>query len=239
MTDDETRTDTQPSRPTWLVVLTIVAMWVVLAGLIGVLARQSGWTLGWVYVALHVVGDNIQKVSLLIWNPELLRRRVKLFGTGTKSWDKVFLVMILTILITILVVGVRDFDTRFGDPGEPGSVWLIGLAIYASGWCLFTWCSLVNPHFEASVRIQSDRGHRVMDSGPYATIRHPGYVGFGAVFLSTPLLLSSPLILLLSLIAVLGFVIRTVLEDRTLQTELPGYAEYATRVRFRLIPGVW
>ena len=65
-----------------------------------------------------LVGPHIQKVSLLIWNPELLRRRVKLFGTGTKSWDKVFLVMILTILITILVVGVRDFDTRFGDPAQ-------------------------------------------------------------------------------------------------------------------------
>ena len=236
MTDDETRTDTHPSIPPWLVVLTIVAMWVVLAGLTVVLARLWGWTFGWVYVALGVVGDNIQKVYLLIWNPELFRRRMKLFGTGTKSWDKVFMAMFLTIWISILVVGVRDFDTRFG---YPGSVWLTGLAIYASGWCLFTWCSLVNPHFEASVRIQSDRGHRVMDSGPYATIRHPGYVGFGAVFLSTPLLLPSPLILLLSLIAVLGLVIRTVLEDRTLQIELPGYAEYATRVRFRLIPGVW
>ena len=95
------------------------------------------------------------------------------------------------------------------------------------------------PFFEKMVRIQSNVGHRVIDRGPYSTVRHPGYVGFIATFLATPLLLPSSWIDLLSLIAAVLLVIRTAFEDRTLRAELPGYAEYATRVRFRLIPRVW
>ena len=79
----------------------------------------------------------------------------------------------------------------------------------------------------------------MIDTGPYAYMRHPGYVGFSGWILSTPLLLSSPWAFVPALIAVGLLVVRTALEDRTLQAELPGYAEYATRVRFRLIPGVW
>ena len=117
--------------------------------------------------------------------------------------------------------------------------WLIGLALYVSGWTLFIWASLANPFFEKTVRIQTDQGHHVIDKGPYACIRHPGYVGLIATFLATPLLLFSFWICVLSLMAALLLVIRTALEDRTLQEELPGYAEYATKVRFRLIPDVW
>lgn len=96
-----------------------------------------------------------------------------------------------------------------------------------------------NPFFEKTVRIQTEHGHRVVDTGPYATIRHPGYVGLCAILGSTPLLLASVLTTLPVLLAVLAIGVRTVLEDRTLHAELAGYEEYATRVRFRLVPGVW
>ena len=98
---------------------------------------------------------------------------------------------------------------------------------------------VVNPFFEKTVRIQTDRGHRVIDSGPYAYVRHPGYVGFLGWIFSTPLLLSSASAFVPALLAVILLVIRTALEDRTLRAELPGYAEYTDRVRFRLIPGIW
>ena len=231
------RNDIQPSRPTWLVILTNIAMWVVAAGLILVLGRQSGWTLGWTYVGLFVAARAITEGSLLIWNPGLFRRRQGM-GSGTKTWDKVWFAVFLTTFFALIFVAVRDFDTP-GDLGSPGTAWLTGLALFISGWTLFNWCSVVNPFFEKTVRIQTDYGHHVIDRGPYAYIRHPGYVGFIAAFLATPLLLPSFWICVLSLIAALVLVIRTGLEDRTLQAELDGYAAYATRVRFRLIPGVW
>jgi protein-S-isoprenylcysteine O-methyltransferase Ste14 len=113
------------------------------------------------------------------------------------------------------------------------------LAIFVPGWALAIWSMVVNPFFEKTVRIQTDHGHRVIDTGPYAYVRHPGYVGFVGWILSTPLLLASAWAFVPALLAVVGLVIRTALEDRTLHAELPGYAEYAARVRFRLIPGVW
>ena len=98
---------------------------------------------------------------------------------------------------------------------------------------------VVNPFFEKTVRIQKERGHHVIDTGPYAVVRHPGYAGFVGWIISAPLLLASAWAFIPALLAVVGILVRTILEDRTLQAELPGYCEYAVRVRFRLVPGVW
>ena len=151
----------------------------------------------------------------------------------------VWFVVILANLFAVIFVAVRDFDMLAGDIGSRGIVWLIGLIIYISGWSLFAWSGVANPFFELTVRIQEDQGHHVIDSGPYAYIRHPGYVGFIATFLATPLLLASSWIFILSLSAALLLVLRTALEDRTLQAELPGYTKYVTKVPYRLIPGIW
>jgi protein-S-isoprenylcysteine O-methyltransferase Ste14 len=97
----------------------------------------------------------------------------------------------------------------------------------------------VNPFFEKTVRIQTERGHRVIDTGPYRFVRHPGYLGFFGWGLSTPLLLGSWWAFLPALLSMVSLVIRTALEDRTLREELAGYREYASKVRYRLIPGIW
>ena len=129
--------------------------------------------------------------------------------------------------------GTRQGLKRAGSSVAAGSGHL------CSGWALAIWSMVVNPFFEKTVRIQTDHGHRVIDTGPYAYMRHPGYVGFAGWMLSTPLLLASTWASIPALVSVVLLVIRTALEDRTLHEELPGYAEYASRVRFRLIPGVW
>jgi protein-S-isoprenylcysteine O-methyltransferase Ste14 len=98
---------------------------------------------------------------------------------------------------------------------------------------------VVNPFFEKTVRIQTDQGHHVIDTGPYAYVRHPGYVRFVAWMISTPPMLGSNAAFVPALLAVMLLVIRTALEDRTFRAELPGYPEYAARVRFRLIPRIW
>jgi protein-S-isoprenylcysteine O-methyltransferase Ste14 len=98
---------------------------------------------------------------------------------------------------------------------------------------------VVNSHLEVTVRIQDDRGHCVIDSGPYAIVRHPMYAGIVLQSVATPLLLGSSWAAVPVGITILLFAIRTALEDRTLRKELPGYEEFTTRTRFRLIPGLW
>jgi protein-S-isoprenylcysteine O-methyltransferase Ste14 len=98
---------------------------------------------------------------------------------------------------------------------------------------------VANTFFSTTYRLQEDRGHAVASSGPYRVVRHPGYVGTIAFELATPIMLGSLWALMLGGLGALLIVVRTALEDRTLQEELPGYAEYTQRTRYRLLPKVW
>jgi len=236
MADAQTPADSQSSIPMGLVALAVWAEVIVLGGLVFVLARRLDWTLGWIYMAIFAATLVINLACLLRWNPELIPRRARL-GKGTKTWDKVWLVLFTPVVMAVFVVAV--LEARDEVSSAPGAAWLLGLAIFVPGWALAIWSMVANPFFEKTVRIQTDHGHRVIDTGPYAYVRHPGYVGFVGWMLSTPPLLASAWAFVPALLAVVALVIRTALEDRTLQAELPGYAEYAARVRFRLIPGVW
>ncbi len=219
-----------------LVALALAAMVLVIAGLLFVPAGRLDWTLGWVYLGLFVGNVAITWGCLLRWNPELIERRMR-FAKGTKTWDKVWAVLFTPVMIAVYVVA--GLEVRMGVPSLPTATWLLGLAIFIPGSAILTWSMVVNPFFEKTVRIQTEHGHRVIDTGPYAYVRHPGYVGFTGWILSAPLLLASAWAFIPALLAVVGIVIRTALEDRTLQAELRGYPEYARRVRFRLIPGIW
>ena len=219
-----------------LVGLAFMVMTVVLASSFFVLARRLSWTLGWIYIGLIVLALTINFACLLRWNPELVRRRMR-FSKFTKTWDKIWALFFGLFMIAVFVVA--GFESRDEVSNTPGVEWLLGLTIFIFGWALATWSMVVNPFFEKTVRIQTEHGHRVIESGPYTYIRHPGYVGFACWMLSTPLLLASDWAFIPALLAVIGFVIRTALEDRMLRLELSGYTEYATRVRFRLFPGVW
>jgi protein-S-isoprenylcysteine O-methyltransferase Ste14 len=235
MPDVEKQTNSQTTMPKVIGGLAVAAMFVG-AGLVFVLARRLGWTLGWIYVGMVVATLTINLACLLRWNPELIRRRMRV-SKFTKTWDKVWAVLFGLAMIAIYVAAVMEARDRVSS--APGAAWLLGLAIFVPGWALAIWSMVVNPFFEKTVRIQTDHGHRVIDTGPYAYMRHPGYVGFSGWMLSTPFLLVSTWAFVPALITVVLLVIRTALEDRTLLEELPGYDEYASRVRFRLIPGVW
>ena len=116
---------------------------------------------------------------------------------------------------------------------------VLGLIMMVVSSVLINWAMIENPHFEPTVRIQEDREHRVVSTGPYGIVRHPGYIS-GILWMSSiPLMIGSfytfvPVALYSALM-----ILRTYLEDRTLQVELAGYAEYAEKVRYRLLPGVW
>ena len=173
-----------------------------------------------------------------VWlvNPEVIEGRAVL-GKGTEIWDWAFFGVFNTALVA--VVWVAHLDIRSGWAPLPLWTWPIGLVLFVLGGGLFLRAMAENPFFEKTVRIQTERGHRVIDTGPYRVVRHPGYVGLFAWILSFPFLLTSAWALLPTGLAMASLLVRTALEDRMLRTKLPGYTEFAERIRWRLIPGVW
>ncbi len=209
------------------------ALFFILAGTISV----RGF---WVYVAT-VLG--YQLISLLIIVPkhpeyvELANVR-KTEHTDAKKWDRVVILAVLGA--TYVMYALAAFDVgRLHLSTLPMPLIVVGILAYVVGSALNQWAMLHNPHFEREVRIQTDRNHAVMTSGPYRYVRHPGYLGSVVGFVSFPLVVGSGIALLGSVLCIAGMIVRTNLEDRTLRQELAGYAEYAQTVRYRLLPYVW
>lgn len=200
-------------------------------------AGRIDWVRGWLYVVLVAITLVVDQVYLDRVNPGLIERRMR-WGRGTKTWDKVWAAVFAPLFLGMLVLAALD-AVRYQWSSMSGWLWPIGLALFVPGSLLFSWSMGVNPFFEKTVRIQTELGHHVIDSGPYQRIRHPGYAGFCAWILATPLLLGSWWALIPAALSILSLLARTALEDLTLRRELEGYQEYSDRVRFRLIPGIW
>jgi len=204
---------------------------------IAVLLTTSGrldWVWLWAYVA---VGIGIMAINTRVLAPELIAERGQP-GENVKPWDRRLTTLSLLPLLAMLIVA--GLDERFGwSPELAVAIHLIGLALMALGQLLFSWAMASNKFFSTAVRIQMERGHTVATGGPYRYVRHPGYVGFIVFTLATPLIFGSLWALLPALIMGVLLVIRTALEDKTLQDELEGYKDYAQRVRYRLLPGIW
>jgi protein-S-isoprenylcysteine O-methyltransferase Ste14 len=121
----------------------------------------------------------------------------------------------------------------------PPSLEVVALVLFALAWIALVWAMYVNRFFSSIQRIQSERGHTVVSTGPYRYVRHPGYTAGLLAALSSGIALGSWISTFIAPIALALLVWRTIVEDRMLQRDLPGYADYATRVRYRLVPGVW
>ena len=135
---------------------------------------------------------------------------------------------------------VAGLDERFGWAGDLGVAWHVaGAVALAAGLELSSWAMIANAYFSTAVRIQDERGQRVVSSGPYWFVRHPGYVGLILEAIGVPLLLGSWWALIPGVAGAVCMAIRTSFEDRMLRAELPGYQDYAQRVRYRLVPGIW
>ncbi|UCE27118.1 MAG: isoprenylcysteine carboxylmethyltransferase family protein [Candidatus Coatesbacteria bacterium] len=214
----------------------VVQILVIAAVLFGTSGRLDWW-MAWLYLCVYVVGVCVNAAFMLRVNPELIAERSRI-GVGTKGWDK--LIASSAVLIGwIFVPFVAGLDMRFGWSELPFNVQLAALVVNILGFALTSWAMLTNAFFSGTVRIQEERGHVVVSEGPYRYVRHPGYVGFIVSGLLTPLILDSLWALVPAATAVSLLVFRTSLEDRTLKKELSGYNEYAERVRYRLLPGVW
>jgi protein-S-isoprenylcysteine O-methyltransferase Ste14 len=212
--------------------VTIIVMAVLLFATAGTLS----WPLGWWFIVAFVLC--VLVAMAIIWraNPELFTARSRV-QPGTKSWDYIFLILVVAGFILMPLVAGLDF--RYGWSAVPGWVVVLGYVLFVLSFAGQTWPQAVNRHFEPGVRIQQDRGQTVIDTGPYAIVRHPGYISGALLALSIPLMLASWWALVPALVATLALAIRTPLEERTLRAELPGYTEYTQRVRYRWVPGVW
>lgn len=219
------------------IILAIFSLILYMASLF-LIAGRLDWLQGWVFMAIFLTGQSIHFLYLWRKNPEVLKARARI-GRNTKKWDKTWLTFFAILYLAVLYVGALD-SGRYEWSRMPDWLLLVGAALYVFFMALVTWAMSVNPHFEKTVRIQHDRNHRVIDTGPYHIVRHPGYIGsiFGFT-LSAPLMLGSWWAMIPAGLTTLWLVFRTALEDRTLRRELAGYEEYARRVRYRLIPFVW
>ena len=199
-------------------------------------AGTLSWPMGWAVLGIYVLP---KAAAFVFLDPELVRERAAP-GPGVDRGD----LMLATLGVLALYPGtfvVAGLDSvRFG-PALPmaHSVQLAALLVYVLGYGLAYWAVFSNPFFATFVRVQEDRDHSVVSSGPYAVIRHPGYAGVLLAHLALPFALGSIWALLPSALATLFFVARTAREDRTLRERLVGYREYQARVRWRLVPGVW
>jgi protein-S-isoprenylcysteine O-methyltransferase Ste14 len=200
-------------------------------------AGRLDWWAAWAAIAVWLAFYTATDILILRKNQDLMAERLSP-PKGAKIWDKT--IMSIFRLMTLVRYILAGLDQRFGwTIGFPLSAQLAGLIVCVLSYALLAWAMASNTFFSQIVRIQTDRGHIVALKGPYRFVRHPAYIGMILFELAMPILLASWWSLLASGICAILLIFRTVLEDRTLITELAGYEDYALKVRFRLIPGIW
>jgi protein-S-isoprenylcysteine O-methyltransferase Ste14 len=228
----------QAASPRQWISLVVVYLFIPLVLL--VCGGDFGWWQAWGYSLLIVAAGLGGRIWAERRHPGLLAERQNVEKVqSAKAWDKV-LAPLMALSVSFPLVIVAGLDHRFGwSPVFP--LWLIvlGFLLISLGYAFAAWALIENRFFSSVVRIQADRGHVVCDSGPYRIVRHPGYAGNILPLLGIVLALSSMWTLIPAAVALIIAVIRTVLEDQTLQDELPGYRDYARGVRYRLIPGIY
>jgi protein-S-isoprenylcysteine O-methyltransferase Ste14 len=225
---------------TWKAMLRFVATTIVMLGILFISAGTFEWWVAWTYAALTLMILIGSRIILVLRNPDLAIERAEAGSyEDTKTWDK-FLVPVTAIYGPIISWIIAGLDYRFGwSPSFPLGVQLTALVLLALGSLFGTWAMIENRFFSSHVRIQADRGHRVVDTGPYRIVRHPGYAGGLLSWIASPFFFGSWWVAVPSLIVIAATVLRTALEDRTLQKELTGYQDYTEQIRYRLIPGIW
>lgn len=202
-----------------------------------ILAGRIDYWQGWIFGIFSVATVLIQSI-LFAGKTDLAKERLKP-GPGTKWWDKIFWALYVPTYFAIIVVASLDAGRFQWSVQFPLLVYVISYIFHVFSHFMNLWSMWTNRFFSSTVRIQMDRGQEVVQDGPYRFVRHPGYVGGILMGTTTSLVLGSVWGLIPAAFMVVQLVVRTYLEDTTLQKELPGYTDYAKKVRHRLIPGVW
>jgi protein-S-isoprenylcysteine O-methyltransferase Ste14 len=198
-----------------------------------------GWWQAWAFAAVTNLGFFGTRLLVSRKYPDLLDERAKFLDhKDTESFDRI-LAPIVGFVPTFVPL-VAGLEVRFvGECAKPFLLDVTALVVIVFGHAIGAWAMIENRFFSGTVRIQSDRGHFVVNTGPYGFVRHPGYSGALLVFATTPVLFGTPWTGLLSGAVCIALIVRTALEDRALRKKLQGYEEYTSQTRFRLVPGLW
>ena len=200
-------------------------------------AGEIDWWPAWALIAVTSAWILATAIVILRHRPDLLAERLGP-RKGAKRWDTT--IMSVHGILQLAVFAVAGLDQRYGwSAGLPVAAQVSALIVCSLGYSLVVWATASNAFFSQIVRIQTERGHTVVTGGPYHYVRHPAYAGAVLTLVSVPILLTSWWALVIGSIDAFLMILRTALEDRTLQAELPGYPEYARQVRQRLVPGLW
>ena len=192
----------------------------------------------WIAFGILSLGATAGAMLMRRFAPGLANQRASA-KEGTKEWDKIILMVYFSLILLIipLVAGLDVGRFKWSQLGP--NFTFAGIIFYAIFFISLHWAMLNNEHFETTSRIQKDRNHKVITSGPYRIVRHPGYVAMIFAGLAYSFTIGSLYALIPSLAAIIVVVIRTFLEDKMLQNELEGYSAYSIKVRYRLFPGIW
>ena len=201
-------------------------------------AGSLHWPAAWVFLAISAILGPACGVWLAKTDPALLAERLRpTFQAGQPAADKKFmLVFVLVALIWLVAIGL---DRRAQASNVSLPLQVLGLAMYLASTAFIMWVFRENSFAAPVVKVQSGRDHHVVSTGPYAFVRHPMYSGIMLFFFGVPLLLGSWWGVAIAPLFFVLFAVRTRIEERTLLADLPGYADYAARVRYRLLPGLW
>ena len=218
-----------------IVVIGLLEMAVLFAIVLGIAGSINYWQ-GWAFCTSMLIYFIIVLVVFKD-KKELFQERVNP-GPGMKKWDYIFYAIFAPAFITILIIAPLDYRFMWTE-NLPNYIYVIGWIAYISSMWFLTWSMFINAWFSSVVRIQKDRKQKVVSTGPYAFVRHPGY--FAIIFMAPgcALVLGSLWALIPAIITVIALIPRTYMEDQTLQKELKGYKAYTKKTKYRLMPGVW
>jgi protein-S-isoprenylcysteine O-methyltransferase Ste14 len=215
-------------------------IWVILAGLLFGPARTLAWPRAWVFIGVLTVGMFASILYLRAGDRGLLAERSKgAFQKGQPLADKIILLAYVFCYYPLFSVTALDVFRFHVLPSPPHWVSLLGMAMFLAGWGIGCWTMKVNQFATTVVRVQKERGHCVVDSGPYRIVRHPMYAAAILVLVGPALWMQSYFAALLELVPIGLLALRCVNEEALLRRELAGYEEYTQRVRYRMIPSVW
>jgi len=203
-------------------------------------AGRLDWGMGWAVFGVVIGAALVSRLLVARKNPDLLEERASAGEReGVQPWDP-WLVRVIGLLGPTAIAVTAGLDQRLGwTVRPPAALPAVGLGLLIAGYALSIWAMVTNRFFSAYVRIQTDRGHVVVSDGPYRWVRHPSYAGGTVGNIGLALALSSLWALIPAGVTIAVMIVRTALEDRVLLDQLPGYREYAERVRYRLVPGLW
>ncbi len=222
----------------WLLVAQGVIVGLVYAVPMFLPAGLRAWPAAWLFLGLWFGFWLLMLTWLARHNPSLLAERLRVSTADQKGWDRVFSLLINVTLFGWLTFVAFD-AVRFHWSPVPAWLQALGAAVLLGAFYLFFLTFRENAYLSPVVRLQEERGQTVISTGPYGWVRHPMYAAMVAVVGGTPLLLGAWSGVLVGLVFVLVLARRAVLEERTLERELPGYVAYKARVRYRLVPHVW